>query len=135
MLLFEAAAKITMNTSDFDKGINKSESKFKSFAAGMGKAITAAVGATTVALGGLTSKIVSTFGNYEQLTGGVETLFKDSGDKVKEYAQKAYQSAGLSANAYMETVTGFSASLISSLGDDTDKAADLANQAIVDMSD
>lgn len=79
--------------------------------------------------------IVSKYADFEQLIGGVETLFKDSADKVSQYADEAYKTAGLSANQYMETVTGFSASLLQSLDGDTNKAADAANQAIIDMSD
>lgn len=75
------------------------------------------------------------YASYEQLTGGVETLFGESADKVKRYAGNAYETAGMSANAYMETVTSFSASLLQSLGKDTDQAADYAHKAIVDMSD
>lgn len=71
----------------------------------------------------------------EQSLGGIETLFKGSADKVKGYANEAYQTSGLSANAYMENVTSFSASLLSSLGGDTEKAADVANMAMIDMSD
>lgn len=75
------------------------------------------------------------YANYEQLVGGVETLFKDSAPVVEEYANRAYKTAGLSANQYMETVTNFSASLISSLDGDTTKAAEVADRAIQDMSD
>lgn len=101
---------------------------------------TAAVSAATVAAVGamfigFSKEVVSAYGDYEQLVGGVETLFKDSSDEVKKYATDAYKTAGLSANEYMETVTGFSASLIESLGGDTKKAAELADQAIIDMSD
>lgn len=78
---------------------------------------------------------IEAYGNFEQLTGGVETLFKNSADIVKNYANNAYASAGMSANQYMENVTGFSASMINSLGGDTKKAAELSNQAIIDMSD
>ena len=75
------------------------------------------------------------FAEYEQLIGGVDTLFKTSSRKVQEYASKAYITAGVSANDYMETVTSFSASLLQSLGNDTSKAADVADMAMVDMSD
>lgn len=71
----------------------------------------------------------------EQSIGGIETLFKGSADTIKNYAKDAYKNAGISANEYMEQATSFSASLISSLGGDTAKAADLANTALVDMSD
>lgn len=75
------------------------------------------------------------YAEYEQLTGGVETLFKDSADTVMKYAKNAYMTAGLSANEYMATVTSFSASLLQSLGGDTAKAAEYADQALTDMSD
>ena len=78
---------------------------------------------------------IESYADYEQLTGGVETLFEDSADIVKNYANEAYKTAGLSANEYMETVTSFSASLISSLGGDTKKASEYSNRAIIDMSD
>lgn len=78
---------------------------------------------------------ISSYADYEQLVGGVETLFKDSAGIVKEYANNAYKTAGLSANEYMETVTSFSASLIQSLDGDTQKAAEYSNRAITDMSD
>lgn len=71
----------------------------------------------------------------QQSLGGIETLFKDSADKVKGFANEAYKTTGLSANAYMENVTGFSASLLQSLGGDTNKAAETANMAMIDMSD
>ena len=84
---------------------------------------------------GAAVKIVDSYADYEQLIGGVETLFKGDAKKLLKYAKKAYKTAGLSANAYMETVTGFSASLIASLGGDTQKAVDLADMAITDMAD
>ena len=89
-------------------------------AAGIGKAFSAAI---------------SEGAALQQSLGGIETLFKDSADKVKGYANEAYKTAGLSANAYMENVTGFSASLLQSLGGDTNKAAETANMAMIDMSD
>lgn len=100
---------------------------FKAFAVGIGAAATA--------VGGLVGASVSAYANYEQLIGGVETLFKDSAGVVEKYANNAYKTAGLSANAYMETVTGFSASLLQSLGGDTAKAAKYGDMAITDMSD
>ena len=78
---------------------------------------------------------IASYADYEQLVGGVETLFKDSADVVMGYAQQAYKTAGLSANEYMETVTSFSASLLQSLGGDTAEAAKIADMAITDMSD
>ena len=129
----------------------------------VGKGLAIAGTAAATAVTALVSKSVGAFADYEQLTGGVETLFGAGGRSVEEYAQsvgksvsdiqgkydslmsaqnavlenanKAYMTAGMSANEYMDTVTGFSASLISSLGGDTNKAADYANSALVDMSD
>lgn len=95
----------------------------------------AGVVATGAALGKLISSSLSEGAALQQSLGGVETLFKENAYKVKKYAADGYKTAGLSANAYMETVTGFSASMIKSLNGDTKKAADLSNQAIVDMSD
>ena len=138
------------------KGIGSSAIK-------VGKGLAVAGAAAATAVTALVSKSVGAFADYKQLTGGVETLFGAGGRSVEEYAQsvgksvsdiqgkydslmsaqnavlenanKAYMTAGMSANEYMDTVTGFSASLISSLGGDTNKAADYANSALVDMSD
>lgn len=92
----------------------------------------AAVGAT---LGKIISSSLSEGADLQQSLGGIETLFKGSADKVKGFANEAYKTAGLSANAYMENVTSFSASLLQSVGGDTEKAADIGNMAMIDMSD
>lgn len=110
-------------------------SKFNSFSTGIAKGIGGAVSAAAAGIGGLTAKSVQSYADYEQLIGGVETLFKTSAREVENYANAAYKTAGLSANQYMETVTGFSASLLQSLGGDTKKAAGYADQAVIDMSD
>lgn len=105
---------------------------------GLAVAAKAAAAATAAAAGAviaLTKSAVENYGEYEQLVGGVETLFKDSAGTVQEYANNAYKTAGLSANEYMETVTSFSASLLQSMGNDTEAAAEKADQAITDMSD
>ena len=103
------------------------------------KAVTGAFAAGYAAVGaavaGLTKSAVENYAEYEQLVGGVGTLFKDSASTVMEYANNAYKTAGMSANEYMTTVTSFSASLLQSLGGDTAAAADKANLAITDMSD
>ena len=99
------------------------------------KGMTAAITAAGAAVVATAKQSVEAYANYEQLVGGVETLFKESADIVQEYADKAYETAGLSANAYMETVTSFSASLLQSLGGDTEAAAEKANMAITDMAD
>lgn len=95
----------------------------------------AAVSAAAAGVTALTTAAVKNYAEYEQLVGGVETLFKDSADIVQSYANKAYKTAGLSANEYMETVTSFSASLLQSLDGDTMAAAEKANMAITDMAD
>lgn len=110
-------------------------SKAGKIAATAGKAIAAGLAAGTAAMGKLIQSSVESYADYEQLVGGVETLFKDSSAKVMEYADKAYETAGLSANDYMETVTGFSASLLQSVGSNTAKAAEIADMAILDMAD
>ena len=96
---------------------------------------TAAVGAAAAGITALTTAAVNNYAEYEQLVGGVETLFKNSANKVQEYAANAYKTAGMSANEYMSTVTSFSASLLQSLDGDTNAAAEKANLAITDMSD
>lgn len=94
-----------------------------------------AVGIASAAIVGLTTAAIKNYAEYEQLVGGVDTLFKDSSKKVQQYAANAYKTAGLSANAYMETVTSFSASLLQSLEGDTEAAAEYADRAIIDMAD
>ena len=110
-------------------------SALKSGLAVAAKAAAAATAAAAGAVIALTKSAVENYGEYEQLVGGVETLFKDSAGTVEEYANNAYKTAGLSANEYMETVTSFSASLLQSMGNDTAAAAEKADQAITDMSD
>lgn len=92
-------------------------------------------GVVTAAAAAIGGAALGAYATWEQAVGGVDTLFKDASGSVKKYADEAYKTAGLSANDYMNTVTSFSASLISSLGGDTAAAADLANQAVTDMSD
>ena len=163
----EVKYKVTADDSGLDKQIDKSESKLKSgfgnIAKVVGAAASAAVAAGAAAVVKITKQAVEAYANYEQLVGGVETLFGAGGktleeyaasvgktvdeargkyDELKEaesemlaYADNAYKNAGLSANEYMETVTGFSAALISSLDGDTMKASEVANQAVTDMAD
>ena len=99
------------------------------------KASAAAVGAASAGVAALGTACINAYADYEQLAGGVETLFKDSADTIQTYADNAYKTAGLSANEYMETVTSFSASLLQSLDGDTEKAAAAADLAITDMAD
>ena len=122
-----------------EKASNGGFTVFKGILANLGsQAITSAINgikslaSSVVNLG---KQAISSYADYEQLVGGVETLFKDSALIVEKYANNAYKTAGLSANAYMETVTSFSASLLQSLGQDTEKSAKYADMAISDMSD
>lgn len=101
----------------------------------LGKIVATGLAVATTAIVALTAQSVQAYANYEQLVGGVETIFKDAQDTVMGYAEEAYRTAGMSANQYLETVTSFSASLIQSLEGDTQAAAEKANQAILDMSD
>ena len=102
--------------------------------AAVAAAAVAGVAAAAELVGTMTDSLWA-YADYEQLVGGVDTLFKESSDKLQEYAANAYKTAGMSANQYMETSTSFAASLIQSLEGDTAKAADYANMAISDMSD
>lgn len=118
------------------------DTKLKNTASALGKGISTAmkggaiaVGALSTALGGLVVAATKSYADLEQNLGGVETLFKDSAATVISNAKRAYETAGMSANTYMETVTGFSASLLQSLGGDTKKAASYADRAIIDMAD
>lgn len=145
-----ADGKVTIDTSldqkGLDKGIKQGSSKLKlgfekagsvaAKATGLAfKGIAVGIGAATTAVGGLVAAGTNAYASYEQLVGGVDTLFKESSQKVQDYAAQAYKTTGQSANKYMENVTGFSASLLQSLGNDTEKAADKANVAMVDMAD
>ena len=93
------------------------------------------MGAAATGVAALTKASIDQYAEYEQLVGGVDTLFKEASDTIQQYASNAYKTAGVSANTYMEQATAFSASLIQSLGGDTQAAAEYANQAIMDMSD
>lgn len=101
----------------------------------VGKTIASGIAIGSVAVAKLGKDSISSYADYEQLVGGVETLFKDSAGTIMNYADQAYETAGLSANEYMETITSFSASLLQSLGGDTVASAEKGNQAIIDMSD
>lgn len=113
-------------------GASKVLGSIKDKLKGLAKGVTVAV---SVAGGAVLGGALNEGAKLQQSTGGVETLFKGDADKVKEYANQAYQTVGISANDYMEQVTSFSASLLSSLGGDTVKSADVANTAMVDMAD
>lgn len=124
--------------SDMDSASGKGKKLANVLGKGLGVAAkvgAAAVTAAATAIATVTKSAVENYAEYEQLVGGVETLFKDSAGTVMQYAENAYKTAGLSANDYMDTVTSFSASLLQSLGGDTAAAADMADMAITDMSD
>lgn len=134
MNLLDLAVKITCDdqaSSNVDK-IGDGIKKTLGTAAKVGGAAVAALGTATIAMG---KTALDAYSNYEQLVGGIDTLFKDSSGKMQQYAANAYQTAGVSANRYMEISTNFAAALISSLGGNTEAAADMANTAIADMSD
>jgi transcription termination factor NusB len=154
--VFDLFAKITLDSSEYEKGLKNAKSsasgltglfgKVGSAASTVGKGIfnvatnvakvsVAATTAGATAISALTGLAINSYADYEQLVGGVETLYKTSADKVQQYAADAYKTAGLSANEYMNTATTFAAALVSSLGGDTEQAAELANTAIGDMSD
>lgn len=156
MDVFDLFAKISLDSSEYEKGLKNAKSsasgltglfgKVGSAASTVGKGIfnvatnvakvsVAATTAGATAISALTGLAINSYADYEQLVGGVETLYKTSADKVQQYAADAYKTAGLSANEYMNTATTFAAALVSSLGGDTEQAAELANTAIGDMSD
>lgn len=140
MNLLDLFVKISVDTSEVDKNIGDTKEKALSFGDVLkaniaGQAIVAGVKAVAGAVKNIGEAAIQSYGEYEQLVGGVETLFKSSADTVMQYAANAYQTAGMSANEYMTTVTAFSASLLQSMGGDTDAAAEKANLAITDMSD
>ena len=156
MDVFDLCAKISLDKSEYEKGLDDAKKSTGGFLGVFGKVgtVASAVGkgvftvaenvakvsvATTTAgaaaVSALTTLAVNSYANYEQLVGGVETLYKSSADTVQKYAAIAYKTAGMSANDYMETATSFAAALVSSLGGDTSAAAELANTAVSDMSD
>lgn len=134
MTLLDLAVKITCDdqaSGEVDKIGDGIKNKLGA-AAKVGVAAVAALGTATIAIG---KTALDAYANYEQLVGGIDTLFKASSGKMQQYAANAYQTAGVSANRYMEISTSFAAALISSLGGNTEAAADMANTAITDMSD
>ena len=131
----KSSKKFASNWDNAAASIEKMSDRIKTALATITKISAAAVGAASTGLGAIIKQSVESYASYEQLIGGVETLFGDSAYRIKKYADEAYTNAGMSANEYMETVTGFSASLLQGLGGNTAEAAEIANQAIIDMSD
>lgn len=135
MNLFELFVKIGVDDQASKKVAEISETLGNGLktAAKVGTAAMTAVGSTAAAIA---TAAVKQYAEYEQLVGGVQTLFgEETAKKVVANADKAFKTAGLSANEYMSTITSFSASLLNSLGNDTEKAAKYANRAIIDMAD
>lgn len=134
----KSADKLEDELDDAGDSADKNKDKFEKFGSVI-KGLGVAMGAVAVAAGAaavaLSKEVIAAYADYEQLVGGVDTLFKESSQELQTYAANAYKTAGLSANDYMETVTSFSASLIQSLGGDTEKAVKYADMAITDMSD
>lgn len=130
-----ADGKVVIETDLDSKGFKSGLSKMQSIAKTGFQAVATSVGVAATAITGLVVVSTKAYADYEQLVGGVDTLFKNSSKKLQEYADEAYKTAGMSANEYMSTVTSFSASLLQSLGNDTEKATEYANQAVIDISD
>lgn len=149
MDLLALVARLTLDKSEYEKGLNDAESDassagnhFQKAFSGVGKVVgtaakagAAAIGAGSAAVGVLTKQAVDGYSNYEQLSGGVKKLFGDASDAVMQNASEAYKTSGMNANQYMEQATSFSAALIKSLGGDTEKAAQQADVAMRAMSD
>lgn len=149
MDVFDLFAKISLDTSEYEQAVKGASAdgqqlakswsgfgqKISAAFSALGKAAVTGAGAATAAVGVLTKSSLDAYSSFEQLTGGVETLFKTSADTVMEYADNAYKTAGMSANQYMETITSFTGTLLRSLDGDTAAAAEYANMAITDMAD
>ena len=142
MNLFELFAKLTLDTSEYESGMSGAASLAESVGDRIGSALqtaakvgTAALSAASAAVGALTKQAVDGFADYEQLAGGIETLFGDAADTVKENAEKAYETAGMSANDYMEMVTSFAGALLKSTSNTTQKATEQDTQALSDALD
>lgn len=142
MNVYELFAKLSLDSKDYDKGLDDAGKKAGSVGSSIGNGLataakvgTAAIGAAASALGALATQSVQGFAEQEQLVGGMETLYKDASAQMIAYANDAYKTAGLSANEYMSTAIESSAAMISSLEGDTKKAAEMTNMAITDMSD
>lgn len=156
MDVFDLFAKISLDSSEYEKSLKDAKSsasgltglfgKVGSAASTVGKGIfnvatnvakvsVAATTAGAAAVSALTALAINSYADYEQLVGGVETLYKDSAAKVQQYAADAYKTSGMTANEYMTTATSYAAALVSSLGGDTERAAELSNMAVSDMAD
>lgn len=141
MNLFDLAAKISLDSSDYERGLNDASRQTQTFGSKMSSALATAskigVAALTAAKAGviaLMKQAVSSFSEYQQLVGGVETLFGNASEQVLKNAENAYKTAGMSMNEYMATVTSFAASLKQSTKNEAE-AASIADMAVQDMAD
>jgi phage-related protein len=138
MDIFDLSAKITLDSSGFEQGVNSASSSMDGLSAkavALGTALYDIGKKAVSAFGELSKAALEGYANFEQLSGGIDTLFGSASDAVMKNAEQAFRTAGMSMNSYMETAIGFSAALINSVGGDTERAADLADRAITDMSD
>ena len=142
MNLLELFIKIGADDKEANEALDNVENKANGLTSKVGKGLAtaakvgaAAIGAAATAVAGMTKQATSAYGEYQQLSGGIETLYKGSAAKMMQYANKAFATAGLSVNQYMTTAIESSAAMINSLGGDTEKAAEMTNMAIIDMSD
>lgn len=142
MQLMNLFATLTLDKSGYDSGLRDAESQASSLGSkitnvfgGIAKAATAGLAAGAALVGALTKQSVDAYASYEQLVGGVETLFKESSDTVLAYAQNAYKTSGMSANQYMSTVTSFAAALIQSVAGTSQQAAQMSAQDVSAMKE
>lgn len=142
MDLFDLVAKITLDSSEYEdgvknvsRGVPRLSSAIKTGLGVAAKATAVAVGAAATGLAAIVKSSVDAYGEYEQLVGGINKLFGEGSQQLQEYASQAYMTSGMSANQYMQNVTGFSAALINSLDGDTVRAAEIADMAMRDISD
>ena len=142
MNVFDLVAKISIDSSEYDRGLDSAAGKTKGFGSkvggllgGVAKVGVASLAAVSGAVVAMAKGAVSSYASYEQLVGGVDKLYGDASGKLQQYADKAFMTAGMSANQYMETATSFSAALINSLGGNTQKATDMTDVAMRAMSD
>lgn len=127
-------ASLSLDSDQYEKGLSRSEKLAKGFGKAF-KVSAVAIGAAASAVGVLVKKSIDAYGEYEQLAGGIKKLYGEATDDMMEYASKAYETAGMSANQYMQNVTGFSAALLNSVKGDSKEAAKIADMAMKDISD
>lgn len=132
---YETSESAKKHAKSFSINWGNAAAKLKTGLVTAAKIGTAAIGVAASAIAALTTASIKSYAEYEQLVGGVDTLFKNSSAKLQAYANDAYKTAGMSANDYMQNATSFSAALIQSLNGDTDAAAEAANRAMISMSD